>query len=136
MKKKEKRLNLCIKTKHFITIRLKKPNENTTTLQVQMFFIDIYIFFFLNIDKKDTKWENTKYLSTCLQCVCCNKKKTTKGTCIFFLHSVFIDREKDIKGTIYEYTKLSDSTFTYTSHTSRIITSKACLSSDGLGSNF
>lgn len=39
-------MNLCIKTKHFITIRLKKPNENTTTLQVQMFFIDIYSFFF------------------------------------------------------------------------------------------
>lgn len=47
-------MNLCIKTKHFITIRLKKPNENTTTLQVQMFFIDIYIFFFsLTSIKKD-----------------------------------------------------------------------------------
>lgn len=47
---------LCIKTKHFITIRLKKPNENTTTLQVQMFFIDIYRFFFffyLTLIKKD-----------------------------------------------------------------------------------
>lgn len=47
-------MNLCIKTKHFITIRLKKPNENTTTLQVQMFFIDIYTFvFFPDINKKD-----------------------------------------------------------------------------------
>lgn len=45
-------MNLCIKTKHFITIRLKKPNENTTTLQVQMFFIDIYSFFFSDINKK------------------------------------------------------------------------------------
>lgn len=44
-RKTKKKMNLCIKTKHFITIRLKKPNENTTTLQVQMFFIDIYIFF-------------------------------------------------------------------------------------------
>lgn len=39
-------MNLCIKTKHFITIRLKKPNENTTTLQVQMFLL-IYTDFFL-----------------------------------------------------------------------------------------
>ena len=52
-KMKGKKMNLCIKTKHFITIRLKKPNENTTTLQVQMFFIDIYSFFFLTSIKKD-----------------------------------------------------------------------------------
>lgn len=44
---------MCIKPKHFITIRLKKPNENTTTLHVQMFFIDIYIFFLLTSIKKD-----------------------------------------------------------------------------------
>lgn len=58
-------MNLCIKTKHFITIRLKKPNENTTTLQVQMFFIDIYRFFLTSI-KKDNLWENKilKYMFT------------------------------------------------------------------------
>jgi len=52
-KTKGKKMNLCIKTKHFITIRLKKPNENTPTLQVQMFFIDIYSFFPLTSIKKD-----------------------------------------------------------------------------------
>lgn len=45
-------MNLCIKTKHFITIRLKKPNENTTTLQVQMFLLIFTDFLFFDIDKK------------------------------------------------------------------------------------
>lgn len=49
----EKQCILCIKTKHFITIRLKNPNENTTTLQVQMFFIDIYSYFLFDNNKKD-----------------------------------------------------------------------------------
>lgn len=53
-------MNLCIKTKHFITIRLKKPNENTTTLQVQMFFIDIYTFLFFLTSIKKTIYEKTQ----------------------------------------------------------------------------
>lgn len=45
-------MKLCIKTKHFITIRLKNPNENTTTLQSTNVFVDIYSFFSLTSIKK------------------------------------------------------------------------------------
>lgn len=57
---------MCIKTKHFITIRLKKPNENTTTLQVQMFFINIYIFLLTSIKKRQfmRKHKILKYMFT------------------------------------------------------------------------
>lgn len=74
-KRKGKKMNLCIKTKNFITIRLKKPNENTTTLQVQMFFIDIYIFFLSTSIKKKTLYEKTQNAKEhVLQCICLNKK--------------------------------------------------------------
>lgn len=56
-------MKLCIKTKHFITIRLKNPNENTTTLQsTNVFFVDIYSFFFIDINKKKRIYEKNKIL--------------------------------------------------------------------------
>lgn len=39
----------------------EKSNENTTTLQVQMSAVDIYMFFSFHIDKKRRIYEETKY---------------------------------------------------------------------------
>lgn len=59
----------------------------------------------------------------------------TKGTCII-LHSVIIDKGiRHKRDYLWTHLFLMDSTFTYTSQISRIITLKACLSSDVLGSN-
>lgn len=48
----------------------------------------------------------TKYYSTCLQCICCDKKKITKGLALFSIQYLQT-RELDIKGTTYEYTYLN-----------------------------
>lgn len=55
-------MKLCIKTKHFITIRLKNPNENTTTLQSTNVFCWYLHFFFIDINKKKTIYEKHKIL--------------------------------------------------------------------------
>lgn len=53
---------LCIKTKHFITIRLKNPMKTQLLYKYKcFFFVDIYSFFSFDINKKDNLWENTKY---------------------------------------------------------------------------
>lgn len=43
--KKGKKMNLYIKTKHFITIRLKNPMKTQLLYKYKCFFFDIYIFF-------------------------------------------------------------------------------------------
>lgn len=59
-------------------------------------------FFSFDINKKRTIYEKTQNTTVHLQCVCCNIKQRTKGTCIILIQYLYTTRKLYIKGTMNE----------------------------------